>query len=81
VLRDGCIANLGRVYDLIATKLFHPLLKRINNLSKEIVKFRSKNGSIQNLEILRDSMILNIAEYNRLKPYFCDPEKMRHDHF
>lgn len=46
----------------------HPYLR--NNLSKEIVKFRSKNGSIGNLEILRDSMILNIAEYNRLKPYF-----------
>jgi competence protein ComEA len=46
----------------------HPYLR--NNLSKQIVKFRSKNGSISNLEILRDSMILNIAEYNRLKPYF-----------
>jgi hypothetical protein len=46
----------------------HPYLR--NNLSKQIVKFRSKYGSISNLEILRDSMILNIAEYNRLKPYF-----------
>jgi len=46
----------------------HPYLR--NNLSKQIVKFRSKNGSIDNLEVLRDSMILNIEEYNRLKPYF-----------
>jgi DNA uptake protein ComE-like DNA-binding protein len=46
----------------------HPYLR--NNLSKQIVKFRSKYGSFSNLEILRDSMILNIAEYNRLKPYF-----------
>jgi len=46
----------------------HPYLR--NNLSKQIVKFRSKNGSISNLEVLRDSMILNMAEYNRLKPYF-----------
>lgn len=46
----------------------HPYLR--NNLSKQVVKFRSKNGSISNLEILRDSMILNIDEYNRLKPYF-----------
>lgn len=46
----------------------HPYLR--NNLSKAIVKFRSKNGSIENLEVLRDSMILNIADYNRLKPYF-----------
>ena len=46
----------------------HPYLR--NNLSKQVVKFRSKNGSISNLEVLRDSMILNMDEYNRLKPYF-----------
>lgn len=46
----------------------HPYLR--NNLSKQVVKFRSKNGSISNLEVLRDNMILNIDEYNRLKPYF-----------
>jgi competence ComEA-like helix-hairpin-helix protein len=46
----------------------HPYLR--GNLSKQIVKFRSKYGSFRNLGVLRDSMILNIAEYNRLKPYF-----------
>ena len=46
----------------------HPYLR--NNLSKQIVKYRSKNGSIKDLSVLRDSMILNIDEYNRLKPYF-----------
>ncbi|MBA4411091.1 MAG: helix-hairpin-helix domain-containing protein [Bacteroidota bacterium] len=46
----------------------HPYLR--NNLSKQIIKYRSKNGSISNLEVLRDSMILNIDEYKRLKPYF-----------
>ncbi|HAQ18851.1 MAG TPA: hypothetical protein DCR40_06400 [Prolixibacteraceae bacterium] len=46
----------------------HPYLR--NNLSRQIIQYRSKNGSISNLEILRDSMILNIDEYNRLKPYF-----------
>lgn len=56
--------NFADAYELSK----HPYLR--NNLSKEIVKFRSKNGSIGNLEILRDSMILNIADYNRLKPYF-----------
>ena len=46
----------------------HPYLKK--NLASKIVKFRTKNGSIRNLVILRDSMILNIDEYNRVKPYF-----------
>ncbi|MBV5315669.1 MAG: helix-hairpin-helix domain-containing protein [Prolixibacteraceae bacterium] len=46
----------------------HPYLR--NNLSKQIVTYRSKNGSIKDLSVLRDSMILNIDEYNRLKPYF-----------
>jgi len=46
----------------------HPYLKL--NLAGKIVKFRTKNGSIQDLSILRDSMILNIDEYNRIKPYF-----------
>jgi DNA uptake protein ComE-like DNA-binding protein len=46
----------------------HPYLKKA--LASKIVKFRTKNGSIRNLAILRDSMILNIDEYNRIKPYF-----------
>jgi DNA uptake protein ComE-like DNA-binding protein len=46
----------------------HPYLKK--NLANKIVKFRTKNGSIRDLAILRDSMILNIDEYNRIKPYF-----------
>jgi len=46
----------------------HPYLKK--NLASKIVKFRTKNGSISDLAILRDSMILNIDEYNRIKPYF-----------
>jgi competence ComEA-like helix-hairpin-helix protein len=46
----------------------HPYLKK--NLASKIVKFRTKNGSIRDLAILRDSMILNIDEYIRIKPYF-----------
>lgn len=46
----------------------HPYLSK--DLARLIVRFRSKNGSIRDLDILRDSMILNIDDYNRLKPYF-----------
>ncbi len=46
----------------------HPYLR--NNLSKQIIRFRTKYGKITSLEVLQDSMILNIDEYNRLKPYF-----------
>jgi DNA uptake protein ComE-like DNA-binding protein len=46
----------------------HPYLQK--KLAGQVVKFRSKNGSIRDLSILRDSMILNIDDYNRLKPYF-----------
>ena len=46
----------------------HPYLKK--NLASKIVKFRTKNGSVHDFAILRDSMILNIDEYNRIKPYF-----------
>jgi len=46
----------------------HPYLKKI--LASKIVKFRTKNGNIRDLAILRDSMILNIDEYNRIKPYY-----------
>lgn len=46
----------------------HPYLKI--NLARQIVKFRSEYGSIADFEVLRDSMILNIDDYTRLKPYF-----------
>ena len=46
----------------------HPYLQK--NLASKIIKFRSKNGSFKNMIVLRDSMILNIEEYNRIKPYF-----------
>jgi competence protein ComEA len=46
----------------------HPYLK--TNLAVKIVKFRTKYGSIRDCSVLRDSMILNIDEYNRIKPYF-----------
>lgn len=46
----------------------HPYLQK--KLANKIVKFRTKNGSIQDFAVLRDSMILNIDEYNRIKPYF-----------
>lgn len=46
----------------------HPYLQK--NLARQIVKFRAKNGSILDLDVLRDSMILNTDEYNKLKPYF-----------
>ena len=46
----------------------HPYLKK--NLASKIIRFRTKNGSIRDCSILRDSMILNIDEYNRIKPYF-----------
>lgn len=46
----------------------HPYLKK--NLASKIIKFRTKNGNIRDMTVLRDSMILNIDEYNRIKPYF-----------
>lgn len=46
----------------------HPYIQL--NLAKKIIKFRAKYGSITDWSILQDSMILNIDEYNRLKPYF-----------
>lgn len=45
----------------------HPYLKR--DLAIRIIQFRTKYGNIRNPEVLRDSMILNIEEYKRLKPY------------
>lgn len=46
----------------------HPYLQK--KLAQQIVRFRTKYGNIKNFSVLRDSMILNIDEYNRLKPYF-----------
>ena len=46
----------------------HPYIQK--NLAKKIVKFRSSYGNIKDITVLRDSMILNIDEYTRIKPYF-----------
>jgi DNA uptake protein ComE-like DNA-binding protein len=46
----------------------HPYIRK--NLAEKIIKFRSAHGSIADLTILYDNMILNIDEYNRLQPYF-----------
>lgn len=46
----------------------HPYIQL--NLARKIIKFRTMYGSITDWSILQDSMILNIDEYNRLKPYF-----------
>jgi DNA uptake protein ComE-like DNA-binding protein len=46
----------------------HPYIQK--NLADKIIKFRTTYGSIHELSILRENMILNIDEYNRLKPYF-----------
>lgn len=45
----------------------HPYIQK--NTANQIIKFRTKHGSIQKSSILLDSMILNIDEYARLKPY------------
>ncbi len=46
----------------------HPYIQK--NLADKIIKFRTSYGSIPKLSILRENMILNIDEYNRLRPYF-----------
>jgi len=48
----------------------HPYLPK--NLAQRIVQYRTKNGSFTNLDVLCDSMILNIEEYKRIKPYFSE---------
>ena len=45
----------------------HPYIQK--DVAKKIIKFRTKFGNIRNPEVLQDSMILNIDEYIRLKPY------------
>lgn len=46
----------------------HPYIR--TNLAEKIIKFRTTFGSINDWSMLVDSMILNIDEFNRLKPYF-----------
>lgn len=45
----------------------HPYIQK--NRAQQIIKYRTKYGSIRDPSVLRDSMILNIEEYTRLKPY------------
>jgi len=45
----------------------HPYIQ--SSLAKKIIRYRTKYGSIQDVRILRDSMILNMQEYSRLRPY------------
>ena len=45
----------------------HPYIQL--NLAKKIIKFRTRYGSMNDCRIWQDSMILNIEEYNRIKPY------------
>jgi competence ComEA-like helix-hairpin-helix protein len=46
----------------------HPYIQK--NLAEKIIKFRTSHGSISDLSVLLDNMILNIDEYKRLRPYF-----------
>ncbi|HET6556880.1 MAG TPA: helix-hairpin-helix domain-containing protein [Prolixibacteraceae bacterium] len=46
----------------------HPYIR--NSLAQQIIKFRTRYGSISDPSVLKDSMILNKDEYERLKPYF-----------
>jgi competence ComEA-like helix-hairpin-helix protein len=55
--------NFSNQYELSR----HPYIQA--NLAKKIIRFRTKYGSIQDVSNLLDSMILNIHEYSRLKPY------------
>lgn len=48
----------------------HPYLTKVQ--AAKIVKFRTKYGSFHHLSVLCDSMILNIEEYRRIKPYFSE---------
>lgn len=45
----------------------HPYIQK--NIARQILKFRTKYGSINESIVLRDSMILSKDEYARLKPY------------
>lgn len=45
----------------------HPYIR--NDLAREIIKFRTRVGNISDPSVLRDSMVLNYNEYERLRPY------------
>lgn len=45
----------------------HPYIQ--NKRAQQIIQFRTRYGSINNPSVLCDSMILNMEEYTRLKPY------------
>jgi len=45
----------------------HPYIQK--NMANQIIKFRTKYGSINEASVLRDSMILTLNEYTKLKPY------------
>lgn len=45
----------------------HPYIQK--NMANQIIKFRTKYGSIKEPSVLRDSLILNLEEYTRLRPY------------
>lgn len=67
-LDDAKIRKLNLNFADVNELSRHPYLK--TNLAGKIVKFRTKNGSIRDCSILRDSMILSLDEYTRIKPYF-----------
>lgn len=67
-LDEAKIRKLNLNFEDVNELSRHPYLK--TNLAVKIVKFRTKYGSIRDCSVLRDSMILNIDEYNRIKPYF-----------
>jgi len=46
----------------------HPYIQK--ELANKIIKFRTSHGSISDLSVLYENMILNIDEYSRLRPYF-----------
>lgn len=56
--------NFGDINDLSR----HPYIKR--SLAGKIIKFRSKYGKINDLAVLKDSLVLTSEEYERIKPYF-----------
>lgn len=45
----------------------HPYIEK--NSARQIIKFRTKYGSIDQPSVLRDSQLINPKEYLRLKPY------------
>jgi DNA uptake protein ComE-like DNA-binding protein len=55
--------NFADIYELSK----HPYLQK--DLAKQIITFRTKHGSFRDKTVLLDSMILNIDQYNRIKPY------------